>query len=87
MLTDQRLRYTQRVDQFMHTTLRFPQLQHDGDAYRCGQRTQQLAGGVENFPRWGCGGGRMSRGAAGAVLMMTDQVVDGDRRSGGRRHI
>lgn len=48
MLTDQRLRYTQRVDQFMHTTLRFPQLQHDGDAYRCGQRTQQLAGGVEN---------------------------------------
>ncbi|ETW22471.1 hypothetical protein MGAST_19850 [Mycobacterium gastri 'Wayne'] len=72
MLTDQWLRYTQRIDEFMHTTLRFAQLQHDGDAYRCGQRAQQLAGGVENFPWRGCGEGRMPRRAAGAVLMMTD---------------
>ncbi|BBX52982.1 hypothetical protein MPOR_40080 [Mycolicibacterium poriferae] len=48
MLADQGLGQAQRVDQFVHASGGFAQLQHDGDAHRRSQGSQQLAGGVED---------------------------------------
>ncbi len=72
MLAHQRLWYAERVDQFVHAALRLAQLQHDGDAHRCGQGAQQLAGGLENFPR------RRGRTCREPALVLTHQR--------GRRH-
>lgn len=85
MLADQRLGHVQCVDQFVHAALRFTQLQHDGDPHRCGQRTQQLAGSVQDLPRRWCG----ERGAFGepirgmlvtAYFVGTHIFVGGGRR-------
>ena len=51
VLTDQGLRYRQRVDEFVHAAGRLVQLQHDRDAHRGGQRAQDVAGGVEDLAR------------------------------------
>ena len=48
MLADQRLRHRQRVDEFVHTARRLVKLQHDRDPHGRGQRTQQIARGVED---------------------------------------
>ena len=70
MLADQRLRHAERVDQLVHAALGLVQLQHDRDPDRCGQRAQQLTGGVENLAR------RWRRQLGGvAVLVLADQLV------------
>src|SRR5262249_44066075 len=51
VLADQGLRHRQRVDEFMHTARRLTQLQHDRDPNRRGQRTKQVACGVEHVAR------------------------------------
>jgi len=70
VLADQWLRHAERIDQLVHTALGHVQLQHDCDPHRCGQRAQQLAGGVENLAR------RWRRQLGGvAVLVLDDQLV------------
>ena len=64
VLADQRLRHLERVDEFVHAARRLAQLQHDRDAHRCGQRAQQVAGGVEDFAR------RQIRQRGGAALVV-----------------
>ncbi len=63
MLADQRLGDPERVDEFVHAARFFAQLQHDGDAHRCGQGPQQIARGVENGARR-----QLRRRCAGVVV-------------------
>ena len=79
MLTDQRLRNPERIDEFVYAARRLTQLQHERDSHRRGQRTQQVTRGVEHLP------GRQLRQRGIAVLVVVVGLWRLPRGVGGNR--
>lgn len=81
MLADQRLRYRERVDEFVDAARRLAQLQDDRDADRRGQRTQEIAGGVEHVAGW-----KLRKGLAAVVVSVLDSESGNGFHYGARIH-
>ena len=64
----------QRIDEFVDTARRLTQLQDDRDPHRCGQRAQQVTGGVEHVA------GRQLRKRRAAVVVAVLGTGSGDEK-------